>query len=146
MTTSVSLVGPADTSYPVVPTRVEVDPGGNLAARRAHENHSRSTVVAEVDLEALVTASGSRRVARWELRVDAAFGQMRVENCLESRSEHGSAVVPRTVRVRDALVTTSWSDRRGLLIEVHRDYAAVTAWSRTRTRSSSTPARRAWSR
>jgi CDP-glycerol glycerophosphotransferase len=126
VTTSVRLVGPPGTSYPDVATRVDADPAGNLAARRSHEDHSRSTVVAELDLEALVAATGPERFTRWELRVDAAFGQVHTEACLESRREHGSAGIVRAVEVGDALVTTSWSDRRGLLVEVHRAYAAVT--------------------
>jgi CDP-glycerol glycerophosphotransferase len=82
-----------------------------------------------------VAASGSRRVTKWEVRVEAALqgtagssgaGRLGTETSLETRRDHGSAVIPRSVLVADALVSTRWSDRRGLVVEVQREFAAVT--------------------
>jgi CDP-glycerol glycerophosphotransferase len=131
VSTHVTLTGPPGTSAVEVTTRVVEDPSANLVARRTYEDHTRSSVTADVDLEALVTASGSRRVTRWELRVGAAIapsgrGRIGAEGPLEARREYGSAVVPRSVLVAGALVTSKWSERRGLVVEVHREYAAVT--------------------
>ncbi len=124
--TSVVLTGPPGAQPLAVPTERVTDPFGNASARRTHEDHARSTVVAQVDLAALVVASGRRRRARWEVRVTSEACGVRTGSRLDRRLEHGSAVAPRRVLVDGALVSTAWSPLRGLLVEVRRAYAVVT--------------------
>jgi CDP-glycerol glycerophosphotransferase len=126
VTTSYELYGPATLPPITVGTRVLESPAGNLRAKRAHEDHARSTVSGDIDLRALVAADDGKQVTRWELRsVVSAFG-VRSESTLAFRRGTGSGVVTRCVLVDGTLVSTRWSDQRGLLVEVHRRYAAVT--------------------
>ncbi len=124
--TSYQLLGPATLPAIGVQTQVVESPSGNLKARRAHEDHTRSTVSGQIDLGALVAADDGKQVTRWELRaVVSAFG-VRSNSVLDSRRGTDSAVATRAVLVAGSLVCTRWSDQRGLLLEVHRRYAAVT--------------------
>ncbi len=123
--TVLRLVGPEGTSFPDLPARVAPDPLGNLTARRAYEDHSRSTVVADIDLAALVRAGEERPVVRWELRGRASADAMSAEGALDDRRESGSAVLARAALVDGALVSSRWSERRGLLLEVRREYVAA---------------------
>lgn len=125
VSTVLRLVGPPGSSYPGVRAQVAPDPLGNLAARRSFEDHTRSTVVAGLDLSALVEASGDRPLTRWEVRVNASADSIAAEAGFDSRRETGSAVVARSALVAGSLVSTSWSDRRGLLVEVRREYVAA---------------------
>ena len=124
--TCVRLAGPGGTPDVEVAARAEPDEVGNIVARRAHEDHSGSVVVADVDLGALVRAAGDRPVSRWEVRVRTAADGMVAESPLERRREDGSAVAARSVLVDGALVTTSWEERTGLAVEVRRSHVAVT--------------------
>ncbi|HYO40519.1 MAG TPA: CDP-glycerol glycerophosphotransferase family protein [Nocardioidaceae bacterium] len=127
VTTAVTLVGPSGTAYPTVPTRVVADPVANAVVGRAYEDHSRSSVVAEVDLEALVGAGAEGPVCRWQVGVTTAALAMRADANVEERAEHGSAIVARSAIASKALVSAKWSERRGLVLEVRREYAAVTS-------------------
>ena len=124
--TRLRLVGPAATSPVEVATRPAPDPAANLAARRFFEDHARSSVAATVDLGPVVAASRPVAPTTWEVRVVAAAGDLAGESPLRTRPGRVGAVLGRPVVVDGALVSAAWSERRGLLLEVRRQYVVVT--------------------
>ncbi len=134
--TSYALRGPRGTTAvpDVVASADEQAPApgvANRVARRAHEDHTRSLVTGDLDLAALVAASGRRPVSRWVLHVRVTVLDEQVRSTVVTRSGHGSVRSVRSVIVDGALVRATWSERIGLVVEVRRGPAALTGVSRT---------------
>jgi CDP-glycerol glycerophosphotransferase len=108
-----------------VPCSVDPDPDGNIEAGRHHEDHTDSTVRGDLDLSALVAASGDEPLARWVVEVEASTMGIDKVAPLDTRHGYGSAALSHGTLVDGSLVTVSWSEWRGLVLEVRSLFAAV---------------------